>query len=71
MPIVVLVVVAFALVAPKFTTYAFAVPVLGFTFGGFLWAVGGCVGWASLSLGSFLSHVGLATLLTLVLVSKK
>lgn len=71
MILIYLTIIVCAVLAPKLTTFAFVVPVLGFTFGGFAWAIGGVVGWSTLSWSSFLTHVGLACLGTLFLVMRE
>jgi hypothetical protein len=45
---------------PQLVRFTMIAPILAFTFGGFFWAIGGCLGVASFTLGSFLLYVGLA-----------
>ena len=45
---------------PQLMRWTMIAPILAFTFGGFAWALGGFVGLASFSMGSFLLYFALA-----------
>lgn len=45
---------------PQLMRWTMIAPILAFTFGGFFWAIGGMVGLASFSFGSFLLYFAIA-----------
>jgi hypothetical protein len=55
--------IALAFIFPRAMSYTVIAPILGFTFGGFLWAIGGFVGFTTGTLVSFCTCVGIVTAL--------
>lgn len=56
---------------PQLMRWTMIAPILGFTFGGFCWAIGGMVGLASFSVNSFLLYFAMAYAVSIFLTRDK
>jgi hypothetical protein len=67
MPIIfILAVFALSFAFPQFMRFTFVAPILGFTFGGFFWALGGFFDLSSPTLSSFATYFVLAYAATIL-----
>ena len=63
--------IAISLIFPTLARFTLIAPILGFTFGGFAWAIGGFFGLASFTFSSFLIYFGIAYACVLYLTRDK
>jgi len=71
MPIIFIVaVIALSFAFPQFMRFTFVAPVLGFTLGGFFWAVGSFFGLSSFTLSSFATYFVLTYVGTILMTNK-